>query len=1050
MKLKFCFFFLLSIKLFSQFDSSLDVSVPQTSDFIRYGNIPVSKYTGQLDLSIPLFSTQTKYFNVDLNMRYNSSGFIPSKQSSAIGLNWFLNTGGVITRKVNHIPDEVQDRLYSNGERTFGPAIHGYFYGIKKRKHSKSLIFNNGDISSGKTLSINGSPHTDDVGPANGFTAEHYESNSDEFFFNFNGLSGKFFMDNEGKVRVVCNQPVHIKVDLNNFGSYKWLSLQNSKGPGTMSNSQIVLTTDDGIKYYFGGDISALEYSFFIGFYNEIPLHPTYTPSINSWHLSKVVAPNGDTMEYEYMDNFPKRYDRDSYNNDNEKAPFPIIVHKQHKFLKGNSFLHGSAWQPNGKLGDVSSEDAALTAVKTVYLKKIKVSKDLVIDFDYSVKAHKFYKNTDYARSNAQSHFGATYNVKAYKLDEITVRGNGSRLERVVFNYDYSGGNYKRMFLRSVYKYGTNSSLGDAKKYQMQYNGLDVNKRNAPAPDTFGLDHWGFWNLKNSNRLEDLAPRERVNSSGDVTGFSSTNRNPNFIAASYGLISKITYPTKGYSLFEYEAHRYSKRIEFKSANFFRPKLYNVNGLAGGARIRSIKNYDTNNVQVLSKEFKYSPNKNNTSSSGVLLQWPRYSFSYTQRIGSDKQLLTANARALASYNPTIIDDSHITYANVVEINSGGDYNISNFTTYESNPDTVAKIYEKDEFSINPPRIGYLLGGNYVNSRKIERGKLKNYTSYSSDNKIVNKKEYKYNTIPTRLQDYSVEGFLSQTYRRSYVKRYYYNNHLGQISDLNYYYNDEDSDPDIVRTSNVYNYNKDYNKLTKENFYTSKGVVRQIQKEYKYPFSNNFNSEINSIWTDKSTVLNTMISRNFLPVIEEEVKLVDYGISELLNAKITTYKSEGLGWPIVNKIYNWEKDGFYEAISYDSYNNYGNPIQITRKDGISTKYIWDKSGRYLMAKIENFPQGSIPANVNSVFHNIENGPFPSSYHDSFTFNRLRNDSFFKNSFITNYVHKPYVGLLSIKDARDYKTSFTYDSHNRLKEVKDADGNLVSKNKYNYKNN
>jgi len=52
------------------------------------------------------------------------------------------------------------------------------------------------------------------------------------------------------------------------------------------------------------------------------------------------------------------------------------------------------------------------------------------------------------------------------------------------------------------------------------------------------------------------------------------------------------------------------------------------------------------------------------------------------------------------------------------------------------------------------------------------------------------------------------------------------------------------------------------------------------------------------------------------------------------------------------------------------------------------------------------------------------------------------------ITTYTHKPLIGITSITDPRGEKTTYHYDSFGRLILIKDADGNIISENKYNYR--
>ncbi|WP_374670182.1 RHS repeat domain-containing protein [Flavobacterium sp. NRK F7] len=53
------------------------------------------------------------------------------------------------------------------------------------------------------------------------------------------------------------------------------------------------------------------------------------------------------------------------------------------------------------------------------------------------------------------------------------------------------------------------------------------------------------------------------------------------------------------------------------------------------------------------------------------------------------------------------------------------------------------------------------------------------------------------------------------------------------------------------------------------------------------------------------------------------------------------------------------------------------------------------------------------------------------------------------VTTYTYKPSVGVSTITDPKGNRISYHYDGFNRLEFVKDKDGNILSENKYHYKN-
>lgn len=64
-------------------------------------------------------------------------------------------------------------------------------------------------------------------------------------------------------------------------------------------------------------------------------------------------------------------------------------------------------------------------------------------------------------------------------------------------------------------------------------------------------------------------------------------------------------------------------------------------------------------------------------------------------------------------------------------------------------------------------------------------------------------------------------------------------------------------------------------------------------------------------------------------------------------------------------------------------------------------------------------------------------------------LRNSALLKDAQITSYTYKPLVGTTSSTDAKGMTTYYEYDAFQRLKAVKDQDGNILKQTDYHYKN-
>ena len=88
------------------FEPNVFPSSPNTAAFTKYGSYPVNMYSGVPDISIPLYTIESGGLKVPITLSYHASGIRVSDAASWVGLGWSLNCGGTITRKVWGIPDD--------------------------------------------------------------------------------------------------------------------------------------------------------------------------------------------------------------------------------------------------------------------------------------------------------------------------------------------------------------------------------------------------------------------------------------------------------------------------------------------------------------------------------------------------------------------------------------------------------------------------------------------------------------------------------------------------------------------------------------------------------------------------------------------------------------------------------------------------------------------------------------------------------------------------------------------------------------------------------
>jgi hypothetical protein len=133
---------------------------PTAAALSRYGNVPVTMYTGMANVGIPIFTVQGTDISLPISLSYNYNGLKPAEQVSWVGLGWSLQAGGVITHSVHGKDDE-----YNTG--------NAYAYENSAAKYTNAYV-------------------TDDNTYLTDVMNRTYDAEPDVYSFNFAGHSGKF------------------------------------------------------------------------------------------------------------------------------------------------------------------------------------------------------------------------------------------------------------------------------------------------------------------------------------------------------------------------------------------------------------------------------------------------------------------------------------------------------------------------------------------------------------------------------------------------------------------------------------------------------------------------------------------------------------------------------------------------------------------------------------------------------------------------------------------------------------------------------------------
>lgn len=619
------------------------VQSPQLAAIKRHDDLPVNLNTGGINLEIPLVSWKDKDFECPVSLSYSSAGFRPREQDNYVGRNWVLNVGGVVYRQVNGVPDDINWGLIPIAGDA-GPSNYQYANGflnmLNKHKFGRDEMSQNYRTNPYKYAAYKNElsclpfiPGTNDV-----------EASADVFHFSFGKHSGKFMINFDGSVSVSGNNGGKYKVDLSDMAIF------DSTKP---RNTYIRIMTDDGYIYTFGGEgYSSLEYNALAwkSVFHGKDTKPTERNEISAYYLTKIQAPNGRTMNITYKDNIDEEYHIDSnklrllY----EKPASEIKKNALQYSLSGTSkfqsyrsaaslyFDENPAFEPE--------RDASFALTKVALIDRISTG-DCTISFTYSARE----KFPDYG--DAVSNSETFPYICGAKLDVVTLK-HYSYTEKVQLNYTYMCGN--RMFLSSV--------KNKEGKYAFQYK-TDNGFNPIPLPLTYNIDHWGFWrgNQPNSGIIPRMKPGTSYDQDYIIT---SDDREPTGENCDYTLLQKMTYPTGGYTCFEYEPHRYSsipQRIlttNYYVGHGYPPGVHDA--LAGGARVKSVTHYEQDKA-VKKTIYTYG----NTTLMGELMYMPYYRY-LAHRIGSNGN----NIISYISFDSEGITDTpypsvHIRYPEVTE-------------------------------------------------------------------------------------------------------------------------------------------------------------------------------------------------------------------------------------------------------------------------------------------------------------------------------------------------------------------------------------------------
>ncbi|SNR17633.1 RHS repeat domain-containing protein [Tenacibaculum jejuense] len=431
---------------------------PNAAEIAKYGEIPISHFTGIPNVSIPLYNIKSGSLDLPLSLSYHAGGNKVESIASWVGLGWSLTTIPSISRSIRGIADE-------DG---------GYF-----SKYSGKTVNELMELPEGNNL-LDTYRHDLFEGTV--------DSEPDIFYYNIVGESGKFFYNQETET---------------------FITYPRSNTKIIRENSNFRIIDKNGVEYLF----NFIETNSSSG--------TTQSPSVKTtWYASKIESSDK-------KDRIRITYQSETYLNNTQN-----VTVKHHKLAEKGATAGN---------GIPTNQGSILMRNRTVS----QVPDSIIFSNGY-VK----FNRSSQTREDLQG---------AKSLKNISIYDIGDHLiQKYEFDYSYQSGgggisgtpcynaddfSKKWMFLDKVSQ--VSKDLNNKLEHVFTYDKTNI----PPCRRSAAQDYWGFYNGETTNKS--LTPPYYIPNVNTIY-VDGAKRGVNPSKSNFGILKKITYPTKGYTEFDYE------------------------------------------------------------------------------------------------------------------------------------------------------------------------------------------------------------------------------------------------------------------------------------------------------------------------------------------------------------------------------------------------------------------------------------------------------------------------------------------------------------------
>gem|GEM_PF-4785029 len=592
-------------------DETIIPKSPIAAALDKMDQVPVELSTGGAIPSFDLYHVKYGSIDLPLSLSYHSGGIKVDESPTWVGLGWMLNEGGCISRTINGNPDEG---IYINKEKKYylqsstgvayktgGGAIiydtsaatksacQSYFGSACTVKYDyyntlyKLAVQNNmwgGYGAIGVFAGLSGQPQLyQDVVSTNAnvnkpalptsdqiYTSTLVDPQPDEFTIKIPGYTGTFSFNTAGVPQLY---PVDNDIKI----SYVSYANNNDTTVAPYIDTWVI-STSDGKQYYFGYGANAKTSA------NGVTgsrANNFFSPTVQ-WDLTKIVDVNS----------------KDSV----------VFAYKHVSVWSGRKNIQHISPTLCASLATITSNNSITSTTVQSVLTTITTNKETVYFYSGLDTCHVNFHNNSFVGWSLPAVSANKLDIVP-RLDSIAVYNNssGAVVTKYLFTYDHFQLSGKLKLLS--YQRLSMDQLNILPPTQFGYYDTTVSTK-IYSGDTvvytpMAQDYWGYYNNAQQNYKDYAVYPDSC--------AKLPSRKPAWPYMQLGVLNRITNPTGGQLVFEYEPHK-AKTFFDNNGSFGDigtwPISFNLDSI-GGIRIKKVKLIDSTGKTTLIHQYTYTGN-----------------------------------------------------------------------------------------------------------------------------------------------------------------------------------------------------------------------------------------------------------------------------------------------------------------------------------------------------------------------------------------------------------------------------------------------------------